>query len=59
MTYRGPKPAANPYAYDAHEVLNAIGPTIVRIAPAPGARRLRRPGRRPDRLKFLNLDDAG
>ncbi len=37
VTYRGPKPAANPYAYDAHEVLNAIGPTIVRIAPAPGA----------------------
>jgi hypothetical protein len=37
VTYRGPKPAANPYAYDAREVLNAIGPTVVRIAPAPGA----------------------
>jgi hypothetical protein len=37
VTYRGPKPAANPYAYDAHEVVNAVGPTIVRIAPAPGA----------------------
>jgi hypothetical protein len=35
--YGAPKPAANPSAYDAHEVLNAIGPTIVRIAPAPGA----------------------
>jgi hypothetical protein len=37
VTYRGPKPAANPYAYDAHEVLNAIGPTVIRIAPAPGS----------------------
>jgi hypothetical protein len=37
MTYRGPKPPGNPYAYDAHEVLNAIGPTVVRIAPAAGA----------------------
>ncbi len=37
VTYRGPKPAGNPNAYDAHEVLKAIGPTIVRIAPAPGA----------------------
>jgi hypothetical protein len=37
VTYRGPKPAANPYAYDAREVLNAIGPTVIRIAPAPGA----------------------
>ena len=37
VTYRGPKPASNANAYDAHEVLNAIGPTIVRIAPAPGA----------------------
>jgi hypothetical protein len=37
VTYRGPKPAANPNAYDAREVMNAIGPTVVRIAPAPGA----------------------
>jgi hypothetical protein len=37
IVYRGAKPANNPYAYDAHEVLNAVGPTIVRIAPAPGA----------------------
>ncbi len=37
VTYRGPKPATNPYAYDAREVLNAIGPTVIRIAPAPGA----------------------
>ncbi len=37
VTYRGPKPDKNPYAYDAREVLNAIGPTIVRIQPAPGA----------------------
>ncbi len=37
VTYHGAKPANNPYAYDAHEVLNAIGPTIVRMAPAPGA----------------------
>jgi hypothetical protein len=35
--YRGPKPQGNPNAYDAREVLNAIGPTIMRIAPAPGA----------------------
>jgi hypothetical protein len=37
VTYRGPKPAANPNAYDAREVMNAVGPTIVRLAPAPGA----------------------
>ncbi len=37
VTYRGTKPAGNANAYDAREVMNAIGPTIVRIAPAPGA----------------------
>ena len=37
VVYRGPKPRDNPYAYDAREVLNAIGPTIIRIGPAPGA----------------------
>jgi hypothetical protein len=37
MLYKGQKPAGNVYAYDAREVLNSIGPTIVRIAPAPGA----------------------
>ncbi len=37
VTYHGAKPANNPYAYDAREVLNAIGPTVVRMAPAPGA----------------------
>jgi len=36
VAYRGKKPN-NPYAYDAHEVTAAVGPTIVRIAPAPGA----------------------
>jgi hypothetical protein len=33
VTNKGQKPANNPYAYDAREVLNAIGPTIVKIAP--------------------------
>jgi hypothetical protein len=37
VTYKGPKPPSNPYAYDAHEVTAAVGPTIVRIAPAPGS----------------------
>ncbi len=37
VTYRGPKPAGNTNAYDAHEVMAAVGPTVVRIAPAPGA----------------------
>jgi hypothetical protein len=37
VTYRGPKPAGDPNAYDAREVLKAIGPTVIRIAPAPGA----------------------
>jgi len=37
VTFRGQKPANNPYAYNAREVMNAVGPTIVRIAPAPGA----------------------
>jgi hypothetical protein len=37
VTYRGPKPAGNPNAYDAHEVMAAVGPTVMRIAPAPGA----------------------
>jgi hypothetical protein len=37
VTYKGPKPAKDAYAYDAHEVMNAIGPTVVRIAPAPGS----------------------
>jgi hypothetical protein len=37
VTYKGPKPPNNPYAYDAHEVTTAVGPTIVRIAPAPGS----------------------
>ena len=37
VTYKGPKPQGNPYAYDAREVMNAVGPTVVRIAPAPGA----------------------
>src|SRR6185437_6045800 len=32
VTYRGPKPAANPNAYDAREVMNAVGPSI-RLAP--------------------------
>jgi hypothetical protein len=36
VAYRGQKPN-NPSAYDAHEVTAAVGPTIVRIAPAPGA----------------------
>jgi hypothetical protein len=37
VTYRGPKPAGNPHAYDAREVVNAVGPTVVTVAPAPGA----------------------
>jgi len=37
VALRGPKPANNPYAYDAHEVANAIGPTVVRIAPGAGS----------------------
>jgi hypothetical protein len=37
VTYRGPKPQGNANAYDAREVMNAIGPTVVRIGPAPGA----------------------
>jgi hypothetical protein len=37
VTNRGPKPPSNPNAYDAREVMNAVGPTVVRIAPAPGA----------------------
>ena len=37
VTYRGKKPDNNPYAYDAHEVANSVGPTVVRIAPGPGA----------------------
>jgi len=37
VLYRGPKPANNPYAYDARDVMNAVGPTVMRIAPAPGA----------------------
>ena len=36
-TFRGQKPLNNPNAYDAREVLNAIGPTVVHIAPGPGA----------------------
>jgi hypothetical protein len=36
VTYRGAKPDNNPYAYDARDVLNVVGPTIVRIAPAGG-----------------------
>ncbi|WP_182977785.1 CC0125/CC1285 family lipoprotein [Gluconacetobacter asukensis] len=35
VLYRGTKPANDPYAYDAREVVTAIGPTIMRIAPAP------------------------
>jgi hypothetical protein len=37
VTYRGQKPANNPYAYDAREVMTAVGPTVMRIAPAPGS----------------------
>lgn len=37
VTYRGPKPPDNRDAYDAREVMSAVGPTVVRIAPAPGA----------------------
>jgi hypothetical protein len=37
VAYRGNKPATNQNAYNAREVLNAIGPTVVHIAPAPGA----------------------
>jgi hypothetical protein len=37
VTYKGPKPANDPSAYNAREVLAAIGPTVVRITPAPGA----------------------
>jgi hypothetical protein len=37
VTYKGKKPPNNPYAYDARDVMNAIGPTVVRIAPAAGA----------------------
>lgn len=37
VTYRGPKPAANRDAYDAREVMTSVGPTVVRIAPGPGA----------------------
>lgn len=37
VLYRGKKPDNNPYAYDAREVVNAVGPTVVRIAPAAGA----------------------
>ncbi len=36
VAYRGQK-QNNPTAYDAREVTAAVGPTIVRIAPAPGA----------------------
>jgi hypothetical protein len=34
---RGPAPTDNPDAYTAREVLAAIGPTVVRVDPAPGA----------------------
>jgi hypothetical protein len=37
LTFHGQKPATNPQAYDAHEVIAAIGPTVVRIGPAPGS----------------------
>jgi hypothetical protein len=37
VTYHGKKPANDPNAYDAREVLAAIGPTVVRIAPVPGS----------------------
>ena len=37
VTYHGTKPAANADAYDAHEVLAAIGPAVVGSAPAPVA----------------------
>jgi hypothetical protein len=37
LAFRGNKPANDPRAYSAREVMNAIGPTVVRIAPAPGA----------------------
>jgi hypothetical protein len=37
VVYRGPKPPNNRDAYDAREVMNSVGPTVVRIAPAPGA----------------------
>ena len=37
VTNRGPKPVGNTNAYDAREVLKAVGPTVVQIAPAPGA----------------------
>jgi len=33
VALRGRKPVDNPYAYDAQDVLNAIGPTIVRMPP--------------------------
>ena len=36
VLYRGKKLDTNPYAYDAHEVVAAVGPTVMRIAPAPG-----------------------
>jgi hypothetical protein len=47
MTFRGRKPPNNPYAYDAREVMNAIGPTIMRIAPAPGSPPMPPPGPPP------------
>jgi hypothetical protein len=37
VTYRGPKPQGNANAYDAREVMNAIGPTLRLAAPAAGA----------------------
>lgn len=37
VLFRGPKPASDHYAYNAQEIMNAVGPTIMRIAPAPGA----------------------
>ncbi len=37
VTYQGTKPAANADAYDAHEVLAAVGPAVVGPAPAPVA----------------------
>jgi hypothetical protein len=37
LAFRGTKPPNDPRAYNAREVMNAIGPTIMRIAPAPGA----------------------
>jgi hypothetical protein len=33
LMFNGRKPAGDPHAYDARDVLNRIGPTVIRLAP--------------------------